>query len=199
VKYSLPGRGRITPLTLTLIVICVIIALASNFGRNIEAIFPFLISQVPGTRLPEILSGEIWRLITPIFIHFGIIHILFNSLWLYDLGSAIEQLKGSPHLGMLIGIIGVCSNLAEYYWSGPLFGGMSGVVYGLLGYVWILGRLNPRGPLQLHPQIAIMMMIWFVLCWSGLIGGIANMAHTVGLVSGLLLGYVFSPNKKLIR
>ena len=196
-KFNLPG-SRLTPLTLTLIVICVIIALSSSFGRDMEAILPFLVSQQPGSQMPEILSGELWRLITPIFIHFGVIHILFNSLWLYDLGTTIEQLKGAPHLGLLIGFTGVSSNLAEYFWSGPLFGGMSGVVYGLLGYVWILGRLNPRSPLHLHPQIAIMMMIWFVICWTGLVGGIANMAHTVGLLTGLLLGYLYSPNKKLL-
>ena len=186
------------PLTLVLIVICIVIAIASAFGDKFDLITPFLISQMYGTDLPEIRSGEVWRLITPIFVHFGIIHILFNSLWLFDLGRAIEYLKGSPHLGMLIGSMAILSNLAQYFWAGPLFGGMSGVVYGLLGYVWITGRLNPRSLLQLHPQVAWMMVIWFFLCWSGLIGNIANMAHTVGLVSGLALGWIFSPNKKFI-
>jgi len=98
VDYNYLANAKRTPLTLVLIIICIIIAIASSFGDKFELITPFLISQVYGTDLPEIRSGEVWRLITPIFVHFGVIHILFNSLWLFDLGRAIELLKGSPHL-----------------------------------------------------------------------------------------------------
>ena len=190
-------RLRSAPVTLVLIIISVVIALASSFGDNIQIIYPFMISAY--TRgLSEIIQGEVWRLITPIFIHFGIIHIVFNMLWLFDLGGVIEQRQGSPRFGLLVGVMAVLSNLAQYWWAGPGFGGMSGVVYGLLGYVWIQGRLNPRSGLILHPQIALMMLIWFVICWLGIIGNIANMAHTVGLVAGLALGWLFSPNKRFI-
>lgn len=191
-------RARSTPLTMVLIVVCVVVALASSFGDDVRFLYPFFITAYIGHGLSEIMSGEVWRLITPIFVHFGIIHILFNMLWLYDLGSAVEQSRGSPHLGMLVGVIAVLSNLSQFFWAGPLFGGMSGVVYGLLAYVWIQGRLNPRSGLALHPQVALMMLVWFVLCWSGLIGSIANMAHTIGLVCGLVLGWLFSPNKRFV-
>ncbi len=191
-------RARSTPLTIVLIVVSVVVALASSFGDNRESLYPFLITESRSFSLPEVMSGEVWRLITPIFIHFSKLHILFNMLWLYDLGSAVEQRRGSPHLGMLIGVIGVLSNLSQFFWGGPLFGGMSGVVYGLLGYVWIQGRLNPRSGLALHPQVAIMMLVWFIICWLGFIGNIANMAHTVGLLCGLLLGWLFSPNKRFV-
>lgn len=191
-------RARAAPLTMVLIAISVIVALATSFGSNHQALYPFLISKLPGHGLPEVLSGEIWRLITPIFIHYGAIHILFNMLWLFDLGSAVEIRQRSPHLGLLIGIMAILSNLSQYFWTGTGFGGMSGVVYGLLGYVWIQGRLNPRGGLELHPQIAVMMLIWFIICWLGIIGNVANMAHTVGLLAGLSLGWIFSPNKRFI-
>jgi len=194
---DLLSRLRSAPVTLILIIISVVIALASSFGDNIQVIYPFLISAY--TRgLSEITQGEVWRLITPIFIHFGIIHVVFNMLWLFDLGGVIEQRQGSPRFGLLVGVMAVLSNLAQYWWAGPGFGGMSGVVYGLLGYVWIQGRLNPRSGLILHQQIALMMLIWFVICWLGIIGNIANMAHTVGLVAGLALGWLFSPNKRFI-
>jgi GlpG protein len=181
---------RYTPLTLVLITICVIVAMASSLGRNQQMLYPFYMS------LPHVMQGEVWRLITPIFIHFGAIHILFNTLWLYDLGSAIELRQKSHRLGLLVGIIGISSNIGQYFSTGFNFGGMSGVVYGLLGYFWVQGKLNPQFGLELHKQIVYMMMIWFVLCWTGLVGEIANVAHTVGLLSGLLLGWIFSPNKK---
>ena len=188
---------RHTPLTLVILVISVIVALASSLGANTEMLYPFFISKYVNAGLPEILEGEIWRLITPIFIHFGLIHILFNSLWMYDLGGVIELRQGSPRLGLLIGVIAILSNLAQFYWDGPGFGGLSGVVYGLLAYIWVQGKLNPRFGLELHQHIVYMMLIWFFVCWSGLIGNIANMAHTIGLLSGLLLGWIFSPNKKI--
>jgi GlpG protein len=118
-------------------------------------------------------------------------------LWLFDLGGVVEVRQGSPRLGILVGVIAVISNLAQFYYGGPSFGGMSGVVYGLLAYIWVQGKLNPRFGLQLHQYIVYMMLIWFVVCWTGLLGPIANMAHTMGLVMGLILGWAFSPNKKL--
>jgi membrane associated rhomboid family serine protease len=71
-----------------------------------------------------------------------------------------------------------------------LFGGMSGVVYGLLAYVWMQGRYNQRFGYALHKSTAVMMLVWFVLCWTGLLGPIANWAHTTGLLIGLAWGYL---------
>ena len=92
------------------------------------------------------LNGEpFWRLITPIFLHFGIVHFIFNSLWLSMLGSRIERLSGSIHLILLVLISGLVSNLAQFWWSGAAnFGGMSGVVYALLGYIWIAHKIVPQ-------------------------------------------------------
>jgi GlpG protein len=62
-------------------------------------------------------------------------------------------------------------------------------VYGLLGYVWINGRRNPHSGLGLHRQTAIMMFGWYALCWTGVLGPVANWAHTAGLVLGIAIGY----------
>jgi membrane associated rhomboid family serine protease len=180
------------PLTIALIVICVIVALFSRVGANTESLLPLFISAYGNAGLPEIRAGELWRLLTPIFIHFGFIHIVFNMLWLYDLGRVLEVSQKSPQLGLLIVIIGVLSNLAQYAWGGPGFGGMSGVVYGLLGYVWMQARYNPRCGFIVNQQIMLMMMAWFVICWLGIVGNVANMAHTAGLLSGGALGWIFS-------
>lgn len=187
---------RATPLTNVLIALSVIVALLSGLGQNIEFLLPLFISEYRGVGLPEIYSGQLWRLFTPIIIHFGLIHILFNMLWLYDLGRVIEYRQGTPRLGILVGSISVLSNLGEFYWTGPGFGGMSGVVYGLLGYIWAQGRFNARAGLGLNQPVVVMMLIWFVVCWLGLVGNIANMAHTLGLACGTFLGWVFSPHRR---
>jgi GlpG protein len=143
--------------------------------------------------LPEIRHGEVWRLITPIFIHFHILHILFNMLWLRDLGSMIEGRQSSTYLLALVLVIAAGSNLAQFYFGhAPNFGGMSGVVYGLLGYVWIRGKFDPASGLFLHPSTVTMMLIWLVACFTGILGPIANYAHLVGLMMGAAWGYLAS-------
>jgi GlpG protein len=189
------------PLTFVLIVMSVIVFLRSSFGNNVEGIQSLYITQwlvgdnllTPDLSLPEIRHGEIWRLFTPMFIHFGPLHILFNMLWLRDLGSMIEGRQTSWHLAILALVIAAGSNLAQFYVSrSAVFGGMSGVVYGLLGYVWIRGKLDPGSGLFLHRSTVVMMMIWLVLCFTGLLGPIANYAHLAGLLMGMAWGYVSS-------
>ena len=90
-------------------------------------------------------DGQYWRLITPIFLHFGILHFIFNSLWLSMLGSRIEEVMGARHLMLIVVTTGVMSNAIQFWWSGASnFGGMSGVVYALLGYLWIANSIAPH-------------------------------------------------------
>ena len=152
--------------------------------------------------IPEILNGQFWRLFTPIFIHYGIMHIVFNMMWLRDLGSMIEGRESTWRLLFLVLVTAAISNLAQYLikipsfpnLSGgqPNFGGMSGVVYGLLGYIWIRGKMHRASGLLLHKSTVIMMLVWLVLCFTGYMGPIANMAHLFGLLTGMALGFLFS-------
>lgn len=181
--------------TTSLIVVCLVVALGSGMGSAMGTLHPLFISLYDGAGLPEIRSGQIWRLLTPIFIHFGILHLAFNMLWLWDLGSGVERVMGSVYLGAMVVVMGVLANVAQYAWDGPAFGGMSGVVYGLLGYIWMQGRYNPYFGLYLHRPIVVMMLVWYVLCWTGIFGPIANMAHTVGLALGVAWGFVDASRK----
>lgn len=182
--------GYLPKFTVLLISVSVLVALASGLGSSLALLKPLFITTTFQGILPEIRSGELWRLVTPIFIHFGILHLAFNMLWLWDLGGAIERVRSWLLLLQLVLIIGIFSNLAEYFFSGPAFGGMSGVVYGLLGYLWMQGHFNPRFGLYLRKPIVVMMLIWYVVCWTGLVGNIANMAHTVGLLIGIAWGFI---------
>ena len=184
-------RSTGIPLVYVLIVVSIVVSLISNFGDNRQILFPILISEYK-TGLTEVFSGQIWRLITPIFLHLSIYHLAFNMLWLWDLGGAVERLQGGKTFLVLVLVSGVLSNLGQHAVTGPLFGGMSGVVYTLLGYVWMQGLYNPRFYASLRKPIVIMMLVWFALCWTGLLGPIANIAHTVGLVFGIVWGYLYA-------
>jgi GlpG protein len=147
----------------------------------------------PDLSLPEIRHGEIWRLFTPIFIHFNVLHIFFNMLWLRDLGSMIEGRQTSLYFAILVLVLAAGSNLGEFFITHQAsFGGMSGVVYGLLGYVWIRGKLDPGSGLYLHRTTVTMMLIWLVVCFTGLVGPVANFAHLTGLLMGMGWGWISS-------
>ncbi|MDK2970587.1 MAG: rhomboid protease GlpG [Candidatus Sumerlaeota bacterium] len=161
------------------------------FRNEDVPIFDFLvISNYIRPILPEIRGGQVWRLVTPIFLHFGILHLAFNMLWLKDLGSQIENREGSLFFVLAVLALAIPSNLVQYAFTGPNFGGMSGVVYGLLGYIWARKRRNPASEYNLDQTTVIMMAVWFALCWTGILGPIANWAHTVGLAAGVALGFL---------
>jgi len=188
------------PLTFVLIVLSVVVAVLSNLGDNTAAIQPLFINDFsvgdnlirwrPG--LHDIMEGQVWRLITPIFIHFSFMHILFNMWWLKDLGSMIEGRQSTWHLLALVLVIGACSNVAQYYWVSPDFGGMSGVNYGLIGYIWLRGKFDPASGLYLHPSTITMMIVWFFVCFTPLVPRVANGAHAVGFAMGIAWGYLSS-------
>lgn len=185
---------RFGPLTFILILACVAVGVWSRLGGNFEALGPLLITKYT-QGLPEIAKGEVWRVVTPIFIHFGPVHLIFNLLWLADLGSMIEGRRGTWRYAILILVIAAASDLAQFYRVGPVFGGMSGVVYGLLGYAWAKGKFDPASGIYVHPQTMAMMLVWLVVCMTPLLSSlfnihVANTVHVVGLVVGLGWGFL---------
>jgi membrane associated rhomboid family serine protease len=181
-------RLPVPALTVTLIVLSVLATLQPLGGQMPTAL---LIDEPGHPFFADVMSGQVWRLVTPIFVHFGLLHIFFNMMWLWDLGRAIELLRGRLFLGLFVAVTGIASNVAQYaITQSPNFGGMSGVVYALLGYIWMQGRFNRAFGIALHKNTVIMMIGWFVLCWTGLLGPIANWAHTVGLAIGVAWGFL---------
>ncbi|MEM7195167.1 MAG: rhomboid family intramembrane serine protease [Pseudomonadota bacterium] len=183
------------PLTLALVGISILVFAAQNLFSESGVLMPLLISEYLQPALPEIKSGEVWRLVTPIFLHFGLFHVVFNLLWTWELGRLIEARQGSLWLGVVVLISAVVSNLTQFHVSGPVFGGMSGVVYALFGYVWVQGQFNRRFGVRLNPPIVYLMVGWFVICWTGILEKlfglqVANTAHTAGLGVGILLSFV---------
>jgi GlpG protein len=205
-----PGLGL--PVTFALMAVSIVVAVSSRLGEErtsplLQRLFiaPFTAegNRIWWDGLESIRRGEVWRLVTPIFIHFGPIHLLFNMIMLYQLGGPVEMRRGSWRFLLLVLALAVTSNLAQYFLGdpsfsratgltfqhNPLFGGMSGVLYGLFGYAWMKSRYDPGAGLYVSPNTVFSLMAWYVLCLAGVLGNIANMAHTAGLVVGILIGY----------
>ena len=185
------GGYRAGAFTWALIIMSGLVALYSNLGENVNAVRPFWISEMTGRALPEVRRGEVWRLFTPIFVHYGIAHILFNMMAVHVLAGMIESVRGASRLAWLVAIIAIVSNLAQYFYGGTGFGGMSGVVYGLFGYIWMKGTFDPWSGLFVQPQTVVILMVWFFLCMTPWLKiPVANMAHAAGLVLGMSWGAI---------
>lgn len=199
---SLAEQARACKVTTLTLLACFIVAGLTSLGDNFTTIswFTFLDFRVQGdylyfTPLAETLDqGQWWRLVSPMLLHFGVLHLAMNSLWYWELGKRIELRQGPWMLLGLTLLYSLVSNLAQHYTSGPsLFGGLSGVLYGLLGHVWLFQWLAPNRYFNLPKGVLVMMLIWLVVCLTGVVGSlglgqIANAAHVGGLLIGCLTG-----------
>lgn len=141
-------------------------------------------------------QGEYWRLWTPAIVHFSLPHALFNAMGVWILGRSLEARAGTVVFALLILVSAAASNLSQYYWSPETrFGGMSGVVYALVGAVFVLQRWQ-RDWRDVPSGLVAVAVGWLLFCASGLFTyifgiGIANAAHIGGFLCGILLAFAY--------
>lgn len=174
-----------TPFTSLILVSCIAAYIAAFFvGTGLLQMHP----------LAEIMeTGQVWRLIGPVFIHYDEAHIIFNLLWWWMLGGQIEKRFGISTLLMVFATTALVSNIGQLLVSGPNFGGLSGVVYGVVGFVWALGWLRPNWGVSLPNSMFGFLIVWLLLGYADILWvSMANTAHTLGLVSGCALAGLFA-------
>ncbi len=212
---GLPGgvsvRQQSIPITVAILVISVISSFATSFGNPRRAaepgeysaeekIFATMCFLDPReVEAPEyviddpfksIKNGELWRLVTPLFLHGSTFHLLFNMLWIYSLGSMIERLHGSVFFLVLTVVTQIVGMLVQVMFPETLGGspfaiGASGAVYGLFGYLWIRPLIDASFPIRLAPTNVALMLGWLVLCFTPMIPNVANGGHLGGLIAGM--------------
>lgn len=204
------------PVIFMLMLSSLIVAFLSGFGQadyfisSLLILDPFSLntnlSTVSGRwngLIDTLVMGEVWRLVTPDLIHFNVMHITFNLLMLWVLGGQLESEKGSVSFLALVIFVSIVSNVAQLLETTYLFGGMSGVVYGLVGYCWLWRYYKPS---IFFPDVLLKFsLVWLMIGytplteWLGL-GKMANAAHLYGLIAGLLWGAVtLFVNEKLLH
>lgn len=184
---------RTSPVVVLVGVVCILI-----YGLSLLDGFQFVRQQMMIQSFNELSnSAQWWRIVTPAFIHFSELHIIFNLLWWWVLGRQLEATFGSSLLLLFLVLTATVSNIAQYLVSGPSFGGMSGVVYALMGFVWWMGWLKPSWGLNLDKPIIGFMLIWLVIGYFDVLWvSMANTAHTAGLLSGCALAWLLAQNAK---
>ncbi len=198
------GAFAEAPVAAALLGLCLVVfGLMAVFGDQVVAARTITPIGVVGNSLDigtlgdTLSSGQVWRLISPAFLHFGWMHLIFNMLWLWYFGRQIEALQGSLRLLVIVVISALISNLAQYATGTVLFGGMSGVDYALLGYVWLMARRAPGRGFFVPQMLVVFMLGWMVFTMTDFadplgFGNVANEAHLGGLLVGLVLGWVAS-------
>lgn len=92
-----------------------------------------------GVKSNELIdNGEIWRFITPIFLHIGLLHLAFNSYAIWIVGPQVEKLYGGPRFLLLYLLTGI-AGVAGSYWYHPyvISAGASGAIFGLFGVLLV--------------------------------------------------------------
>ena len=206
---------KIDNLHIPIIITAVLIAFLSNFGSIITFLEPFTFTQINITNLgyfsmlsfeqTYIENNQWWRLISPIFLHFSFAHLAFNCLWIYILGEKIERIDGSLIFISLVIFTAISSNSLQFFWNGSsLFGGLSGVIYGLIGFCMIVEMDSSRDIYDIPPGLYMFMIIWMILGFLGLLelfgfGSVANFAHLGGLVSGIIFAMVMKTINSVVK
>ena len=188
-----------------IIALAIFITLFTNFGLNnfLEPLLFIKTNLNSSFENTYLINNEWWRLITPTFLHFSITHLVFNCLWIYILGSRIEKLDGLSVFLFIFILTGILSNAGQFFWTQQyLFGGLSGAVYGLLGYCFIIELDGRHGRYGLPEALYLFMFIWLLVGFTGVLsffgfGNVANTAHLVGMIAGFIIGLITKYSLKL--
>ena len=158
-----------------------------------------------GPLFEKIRKGEVYRLFTPCVLHGGLLHILFNMLWLWYLGKQMEpKLKAIRFFSFII-ITGIISNIFQYIMGGPYFLGFSGIITAMVGFIFIKEKTAPwegyNVPTSIFYFIGIFIFammflqlgsffIQIISPKTAFTPGIANTAHIAGLFTGMVLAKI---------
>jgi len=194
--------------TLSLIVLCIILAFLAPLNAMTDLTRAMLYPDFSfGTRIIDLdnvranfSALQFLKMISPMLLHGGIIHLAFNMLWLWEFGRRIEAVQASWSLLVLIFFIALVSNTVQYLYGGSIyFGGMSGVVYGLFSYIWMWQLFDPKKNLSLPGPLMFFLLLSLVVITVINLDFIADEAHIGGLLTGVVYGAFTATISRLAR
>jgi rhomboid protease GluP len=190
--------SRGTPVTLLLLVaIGAVFVLETVRGgsENPEVLIAL------GANHPELVlnQGEWWRLVTSMFLHIGIAHLLLNGWALFQIGAIVETWMGSTRLLIVYFVSGVAGSLASILFTRSLSAGASGAIFGLLGVLisFLLRRRDMLTPGAKSLLGQLVMWAGINVVFGFINPGIDNSAHLGGFAAGLLLGLILRERRRL--
>jgi GlpG protein len=187
-----PMKKRIPWLTGTVMAICIVIFLGINF----ESRQPSWETLSHWGALPptEVWDGSIWALITSVFVHIAIYHLVFNLYWLWKFGRLLEEAIGRWRWIVFFLSAAFVSSAVELAVSDSTGIGASGVVYAMFGFMWMTRDRFPEFRALLDKNTIIIFILWLIGCMIVTllnIWNVGNAAHVSGLAFGILAGIYF--------
>ena len=198
---------RRTPVTLLVAAVAVAIELVCTFDPGRREVYAEVWKL---GMLSPVWSGELWRPFTTTLLHGNFIHVAFNVYWLVTFGRVLEPFFGSFRYLIVLVLIACSSTMPSFLannWSTPLDGqiagvGLSGVIYGLFGFLWMGQRFRPKFQEVCGPEVAQLFIAWFFFCIVLTylrVMPIDNVAHGVGCLVGVLYGQaLFEPTRRIL-
>lgn len=145
---------------------------------------------MPSSLTELVQPFSIWRLWSPTFVHYTLTHLLTNLYLWWLFASKIESVSRLQLI--VVTLISVpIGNLCQWWIAGPKFGGLSGLAYALMSYLWVIERYDDKPRYHVETTLNILMLALIPICATGLFGKFANYAHLGGLVSGALLAFTY--------
>ncbi|MFJ5364789.1 rhomboid family intramembrane serine protease GlpG [Pectobacterium punjabense] len=182
-------KQKAGPLTLSVMVVTIAVFILMQIS-GYESVMAWLAFPAEGQQ------AQLWRWFSHALLHFSLLHILFNLMWWWYLGGPVEKVLGTGKLLVITLVSALVSGWAQSWFSGTSFGGLSGVVYALMGYVWLRGEREPDGYLAMPRSLMAFALLWLVAGYFDILGmSIANAAHVAGLIVGLLMAFWDTYNK----
>jgi membrane associated rhomboid family serine protease len=145
-------------------------------------------------------TNQSWRLISPIFVHYSSLQLGTNIFFIWELGNILESKKGIGFYYLFMIIIVACSNFIQYVLTGPHFGGFSALSFGIFGYLWVKSYTDKNFNGCLDSGKIFSCLLFFLAFWlvPDFILPMPNEANTVGIILGMMWGYLDPPKKQLI-
>jgi len=177
-----------TPVTLTITAVALAIELVCSFdpdgGRRM-----YLYNELQLGIWMQVWEGQLWRPFTTTLLHGNLIHAAFNIYWIITFGTVIENRINSARFLALIVVLAYVSTMGQFYFVPNGVVGLSGVVYGLFGLLWIGRRYVPEWAWVCNDDTVRLMFGWFFFCFVISYFGmpIANLAHAFGGVMGVTI------------
>ncbi|AIN63102.1 rhomboid family intramembrane serine protease GlpG [Providencia stuartii] len=175
-------KAQSGPLTIAVILICAGVYFWLAITQHLD-VLRYLAWPREGQQF------ELWRWFSPAFVQFSLSQLIFNLVLWWYLASQVERRLGSGKLLTIFLVSALFCNWGQSLYSASNFGGLSGVVYALISYVWLMGERQPEKEVSAPRGLIILVVVWLVLGNLEILGpDIANASHISGLIIGLLMG-----------
>ncbi|BAP85472.1 membrane protein [Paucilactobacillus hokkaidonensis JCM 18461] len=183
---NIKNQAFVTQAVVAIQVIVFILMTLAGGSTNTSVLVEF------GARVSVLIQdGQWWRLITPVFLHIGLMHIVINSVTVYYIGTQIEMLFGHARFAIIYLVTAVTGNLASFvFLPNALSAGASTAIFGLFGAFLMLGESFRTNPYIRAMSRQFLLFVVMNLAFDLFSPGIDIYGHIGGLVGGFLMGYV---------